>query len=102
MTLSSPPPGGGTWMSRSTPAGGQMIPFESASRSLRLGEGAPPTVGGDVWASGGQAACGCAGSGRAGGLSPLDCAAAALAQARLTSNAIMTAWRKSILPEVHE
>lgn len=79
-----------------------MMPFESASRSLRLGEDGPPMVGGDVWTSGGQAACGCVGSARVGGLSLLDCAAAALVPARLTSNAIMTAWRKSILPQVDE
>jgi hypothetical protein len=35
-------------------------------------------------------------------LSPLDCAAAVLVQARLTSSTLMTAWRKSILPEIDE
>src|SRR3954471_1030657 len=42
MTFSCPPPGGATRISESTPAGGQITPFESASLSLRLVELAPP------------------------------------------------------------
>ena len=100
MTLSSPPPGGGMWISESTPAGGQITPLESASLSLRLGEGAPPTVGGGVRTSGGQAASGCGVDGCGVGLSALDCAAATPVQPTLTSSAMTTAWRKSVLPDL--
>src|SRR4029077_6995212 len=34
MIFSSPPPGGATWMSRSTPAGGQITPLDCASLAL--------------------------------------------------------------------
>src|SRR5262245_40192346 len=57
MTLSRPPSGGATCISRSTPAGGQMMPFDCASLSLNGCEPPPPpTVGGSPLTSGGQAA----------------------------------------------
>src|SRR5205823_8352139 len=46
--------GGLTVLSGSTPAGGQIIPFESESLSLKFGS-ALPTVGGFPFTSGGQA-----------------------------------------------
>jgi hypothetical protein len=56
MTLSSPPAGGVFCISGSTPAGGHMTPFESASLSLSDWEGwLRPTVGGSPFTSGGQA-----------------------------------------------
>jgi len=55
MTFVFPVGGGRIAISGSTPAGGQMIPFDSESLSLRLGT-ALPTVGGEfVETSGGQA-----------------------------------------------
>jgi hypothetical protein len=56
MTLSWPPPGGATCMSRSMPAGGQMTPFDWASLSLNGAELPPPTVGGSPCVSGGHTA----------------------------------------------
>jgi hypothetical protein len=47
MTLISPPGGGCSSISRSTPRGGQMTPLDSASRSLRS-RLPRPTVGGTV------------------------------------------------------
>jgi hypothetical protein len=56
MILSSPPAGGVFCISGSTPAGGHMTPFESASLSLSDWEGwLRPTVGGSPFTSGGQA-----------------------------------------------
>ena len=54
MTLSWPPLGGVTSISRSTPAGGQMTPFDSESLSLKGAELPPPTVGGSPFVPGGH------------------------------------------------
>jgi hypothetical protein len=56
MTLSRPPLGGATSISESTPAGGQMTPFDWASLSLNGAELPPPTVGGSPFVSGGHVA----------------------------------------------
>src|SRR5262245_4017697 len=92
MTLSFPPPGGVTCMSRSTPAGGQITPFDWASLSLRGSELPPPTVGGSPLTSGGHAAPCSGGALRSAGA---DCAQAAPANATFTIVArIRTARRK--------
>src|SRR5262249_12193446 len=80
MPLSRPPLGGATCISRSTPDGGQMTPFDCASLSLNGAEPPPPTVGGSPLTSGGQAAS-CAGA--SGGALPAACADAAPTPARL-------------------
>src|SRR5436309_7656290 len=54
ITLRCPPLGGVTSISRSTPAGGHMTPFDWASLSLNGSELPPPTVGGSPLTSGGQ------------------------------------------------
>src|SRR5262249_62150616 len=56
MTLTRPPLGGATCISESTPAGGQMTPFDWASLSLNGAEPPPPTVGGSPFISGGHVA----------------------------------------------
>src|SRR5262245_27664653 len=56
MTLRCPPLGGVTCISRSTPAGGHMTPFDWASLSLNGSELPPPTVGGSPLTSGGHVA----------------------------------------------
>jgi hypothetical protein len=72
MILSSPPPGGATWMSRSTPAGGQITPLDCASLSLSGASLPLPTVGPSPLTSGGHATP-CSGTRSA----PTDCASAA-------------------------
>jgi hypothetical protein len=55
MTFSSPPAGGVFCISGSMPAGGHMMPFDSASLSLSDWDGwLRPTVGGSPFTSGGQ------------------------------------------------
>jgi hypothetical protein len=80
MTLSAPPPGGLTCISRSRPAGGQITPLDCASLSLNGSLLPPPTVGASPSTSGGHAAPSpCSGTRSLLG----DCAITALAVATL-------------------
>src|SRR5262245_15092880 len=70
MTLSSPPAGGLTCISRSPLGGGQMTPLDSASLSLSSRERPLPTVGAlssplgvQGWAVGARPSDGCASAG---------------------------------------
>src|SRR3954449_12431311 len=94
MTLSRPPPGGATLISGSTPAGGQITPFESASLSLRFVVELGPLAAGGGCAPGGQAAPDCAGG------PTVVWAVAATGNPALTSSAMQIARRKAILPTV--
>src|SRR5262249_44082080 len=83
MTLSCPPPGGVTCISRSTPAGGHMTPFDWASLSLNGSELPPPTVGGSPLTSGGHVAP------LSGGGFVVGCASAKFVAATVTNNVMM-------------
>src|SRR6185312_5468293 len=80
MTFSSPPPGGATWISRSTPAGGQITPLDCASLSLSGASLLLPTVGPLPLTSGGHTAPCCSGTRSV----PTGCASAVPAGAKPT------------------
>ena len=80
MTLTAPPPGGRTCISRSIPAGGQITPLDCASLSLNGSLLPSPNVGASPLTSGGHAAPSpCSGTRSL----PADCASAAPVEATL-------------------